>query len=64
MLLLRMPRKPRKGAWSPRGSVENVGLFVNFPYEIRHDLVEIFGDKTSLTVVYGLPPVVLPMLLH
>ena len=29
-----------------------VGLFVNFPYEVWHNLVELFGAKTSLTVVY------------
>ena len=45
-------------AWSLWGSVENVELWdclsilVNFPYEIRHNLVELFGAKTSLTVVY------------
>ena len=30
-----------------------MGLFVNYPYEIRHNLVELFGAITSLTVVYG-----------
>ena len=29
-----------------------VGLFDNFPYQIRHNLVELFKAKTSLTVVY------------
>ena len=26
---------------------------IQFPYEIRHKLVELFGAKTNLIVVYG-----------
>ena len=31
----------------------NFGTVIQFPYEIRHKLVERFGAKTNLIVVYG-----------
>ena len=31
-----------------------VSVIMQFPYEIRHKLVELFGAQTILIVVYGI----------
>ena len=57
MLRLRMPTKPLRIHYSINFAHQKcgtVGLFVSFPYKIQHNLVELFGAKTSLTVVYVL----------
>ena len=33
----------------------NYGIIIQFPYKIRHKLVELLGAKTILIVVYGHP---------
>ena len=56
MLHLRKLRKPLRFHLhiSTMLKMWNLGTVILFPYQIRHKLVELFGAKTNLIVVYVL----------